>query len=964
MNNRFTVNFKRIIAIDSASFAYVEVPLDKNLLLLGKGNWGKTSIINALRFFLLPELSISNCGQKFAFKTGKDSSGDEYYSKDQVSSYYFPSEHSRLILEVEHQLISGETRTHCQIITSANNYKLNRFFVNTKYEDIEHLFWNKLDGISGIKPDMTPGANLIGALKEINKSAVNIRSAEELQKTLYHADILHPEECPYVIYPLSDISENSIESLRSLIKLLFNQDSKSLRLMTSTAIDAHDGGALALEVDIQQLISEHERLEVERADIIKLKEAEPRFIKLKKDFETERSQQLHEQTYAQLIVDAEEFSKKKSGEHSALMAKILPLEENRNSLYRTIKSSTRTIEIQQHDIDKLKRDLVARQSAVDKGNALLIEYPGNSIDDIRIILNEYIAEQDEILQQYLDVKTRQSRLNSLTKLIEDQDATIQDLLAKQKNMELSFRHQLSENELIVLNTINPVLSSLNPLRDLSAAEKQVIGQFVSLFTVNDEHVTLFNHRFKKQVPEKEIDILTQIINAGNTLDDYKHEFEELSAISVDKKQSDLKRIDEIKRDITRAKSDIDIALKYIISLGRIDEINEEIPEIERQQTEVQISIGEIQEHYNIAINEYNAVEGAKQAAETLCQQINFTMQQINADKHRFPRVSALASKLEPSEDAPMTAMPTEHDIQAIRDRLEASKEARESVFNQLMQFCLSGILEDDYGIMQNNRAPQDIAKSFEALSVLFDMLEQSEEQLQQNTLSHNRYLRNRLDRLDKTNIKIEQVISRINEDLANAVINDLEGVKLKITLNGSFVDLVTGWREFDDLNPENTLPINWYKKLKEFLHSDAVNTADGKIRMENIITQASYVIKKPGGLWDEKGQSTSTQMLINMHFSEIFLHRLCSDTALISFPLIMDEVGQVSFEQFQPLIKTLNDKGHMLIGATTHGKSVELIAAFENYIIMDETTTSRPYHASRSKTCFSAELEGIFKRMD
>ncbi|MBF4437988.1 hypothetical protein ERJ77_26600, partial [Vibrio anguillarum] len=67
--------------------------------------------------------------------------------------------------------------------------------------------------------------------------------------------------------------------------------------------------------------------------------------------------------------------------------------------------------------------------------------------------------------------------------------------------------------------------------------------------------------------------------------------------------------------------------------------------------------------------------------------------------------------------------------------------------------------------------------------------------------------------------------------------------------------------------------------------------------MENIIKQASYMTKKPGEMWDEKAQSTSTQILINMHFAEIFIQRLCDNISAISFPLILDEVGTVSAEQ-------------------------------------------------------------------
>ncbi|WP_214655866.1 hypothetical protein, partial [Vibrio anguillarum] len=92
--------------------------------------------------------------------------------------------------------------------------------------------------------------------------------------------------------------------------------------------------------------------------------------------------------------------------------------------------------------------------------------------------------------------------------------------------------------------------------------------------------------------------------------------------------------------------------------------------------------------------------------------------------------------------------------------------------------------------MENNRSQAAISKSFDTLSIKFQILDQSQSQLEKDTALHNSYLRNRLERLDKTKIKIEQTVQRINEELANATINDLEAVKLKVVLNGSFDDLV------------------------------------------------------------------------------------------------------------------------------------------------------------------------------
>ncbi|MBF4355262.1 hypothetical protein EAY36_28995, partial [Vibrio anguillarum] len=100
-----------------------------------------------------------------------------------------------------------------------------------------------------------------------------------------------------------DLSKNSIESLRALVKLLFNQDGKSLQLMTATAIDSQDQGSQPLEVDVKQLINDHDRLEKERAELDQLKANIPAFQELTKEFAIQKVQQTHELEYAQLMIN-------------------------------------------------------------------------------------------------------------------------------------------------------------------------------------------------------------------------------------------------------------------------------------------------------------------------------------------------------------------------------------------------------------------------------------------------------------------------------------------------------------------------------------------------------------------------------------------------------------------------------------------------------------------------------------
>jgi len=274
----------------------------------------------------------------------------------------------------------------------------------------------------------------------------------------------------------------------------------------------------------------------------------------------------------------------------------------------------------------------------------------------------------------------------------------------------------------------------------------------------------------------------------------------------------------------------------------------------------------------------------------------------------------------------------------------------------LKNMMYEGLVEDTYGLLEGNHSGEAIKNTFTSLSDQFSLLDKNQEILSHDTSTHNSLVRSRLERLYKTKEKIALTLQRINSDLANAKVNDLEAVRLNLTLNAHFEDLIQSWVEFDDLG-DSTLPEAWYNRLKEFLHSDAINQQDGKLRMDNIIQAARYETKKIDAPWDQKDQSNSTKMLINMHLCDIFIQKLSSETSHIAFPLIMDEVGSVSEEQFPDLMKGLNNKGHWLIGVTTHGKSGELIAKFTQHLVMDEAKTSKPYSKSRRNVCYPIDLD-------
>lgn len=59
----WSFTFKQIVLVNSGKYCYVKVPLNEHICLLGANNGGKTSILNSLKFFLLPEENLHDCAK-------------------------------------------------------------------------------------------------------------------------------------------------------------------------------------------------------------------------------------------------------------------------------------------------------------------------------------------------------------------------------------------------------------------------------------------------------------------------------------------------------------------------------------------------------------------------------------------------------------------------------------------------------------------------------------------------------------------------------------------------------------------------------------------------------------------------------------------------------------------------------------------------------------------------------------
>jgi len=128
MNNHLpsTISYKpcRILYYNSCKYTFFETHLDKNTILFGNNNAGKTSFLNGLQFFLLPEVNFNNIDNKFNFK--------KKYTSEDSFKYYFPTNHSFIIAEFENAF----GRFLQVIFSGRNQLEYARIFTKESYESV------------------------------------------------------------------------------------------------------------------------------------------------------------------------------------------------------------------------------------------------------------------------------------------------------------------------------------------------------------------------------------------------------------------------------------------------------------------------------------------------------------------------------------------------------------------------------------------------------------------------------------------------------------------------------------------------------------------------------------------------------------------------------------------------------------------------------------------------------------
>ncbi|WED22831.1 hypothetical protein L3Q72_05410 [Vibrio sp. JC009] len=939
------ISISRLVAVDSAGVAIAEIDLREGGILIGGGNIGKTSILNAIRLFLLPEENFKNSAKKFGFsdKEGK------FFSDDESFEHYFPSNSSFLILECDNYL--GGRLPHCQILYRGSTDKLDyrRMFTSLRYEQIRHLFWDANageDGIGGRVDGLSP-AKVQTFLKQEDKYFKTLMRSSAIKEVIYANQLLDIDAMRFCLFPLSTTSDADVDAFRALVRLLFDMKtgSDTVRLAVANIIESQKKERKdELNFDIDAFIEHNDALARRERLLKNIESLRPEFEKLAASHQELLRNKNAEDDLMQYAMMAQNQIGKDNTE--------LGTEETRLSLMdgrvRAARNKRIDIEKTQLALEGERKALSRQQKKLDdvvqKTQLIVNQY--DESDTLEIIIEghrEHLNEKNEELELKLDAQKRQEDLQNLNKEIsglEDIELRFQASVEKQ---EFKLFNQLSESVWLKLAAVNPEVAEANPGRALAESEVQAIGDFTDLIEADELRYELFGVKLEPVSPDKRESDQSRLDKVREVLEVKRKRAAEISAMDKESRFEQVKTISALKSEISRTEAEIELLQACNSNTQQLHTCNEELDAIGNKQQELVRQLESQQEVLEQELQAYNEQELKVAELKSGLEQLNHyqLLAKAQLEAHGLP--SSNFSVL-PNPSLELSKEGLDSRIAS----LQLKREARTDLVEKIQDFVRNQVLENDDQLMRSYVEDELLEHAFEQLQSRYQGLEEEFDILRKNFVEHKHSIHSIINELKNNREMVRQFEQSINRAFAGVTINDLAQVEAQIKVEARFSDLV-GEIEHLDTHSDQKASEQFIERLKAFSHKFFPDGKAALLTMEQIVAGIAYRVKKQGQTgWESKSQSTSTIMLINLKLVEILLSRLRNKACTTHFPLIIDEGASVDSSQFDWLLPNLKQAGFRVLSASTNSASSEIIFKFGQHFRLDAMRTATPYHAART----------------
>ncbi|HIF9457324.1 TPA: hypothetical protein ACX6SN_001939 [Photobacterium damselae] len=949
------ISISRLIAIDSAGVGIAEIDLREGGILIGGGNIGKTSILNAIRLFLLPEENFKDSKNKFGFS---DKEGN-FYSNDECFEHYFPSSTSFLILECDNYL--GGPIPHCQILYRGSSEKLDyrRLFTSLRYEQIRHLFWDDNagdDGIGGRVNDLSL-SKVQAYLKSHDKHFKPLVRSSAIRDIIYANQLLDIDAMRFCLFPLNSTKDADVDAFRALVRLLFDMKtgSDTVRLAVANIIESRKKERKdELNFDIDAFINHNEMLSRRELTLKKIESLRP--------------------VYEKLVLSHQELVNNKHAEDALMQyammldsritheKQILEQEEKRLTLQKGKVSSAKkacdgTLDKQktlQGEINALSRRQKKLDDTVQKTSLIVNQYDeSETIESIVSGHREHLADKEQALALKQDAQKRQTELEDLKQEVGKLEEMEARYLTSINAQEYKLFNQLPESVWMKLAAVNLEIAESNPTRPLTLSEQQAIKSFTDLLEEQEQHYTLWGLELEPiQVDNRESDQIRRS-KVQETLERKRKRMLDLSAMDSQSRFERVKDISVLETEIKRTRNEISLLLAYTNDSHQLTEINKELAEAEQTRD----SLGKQFKTQNEQLVQEKLLVEAQIGKLTEKKE---QLEELNGYQVRV-KAELQAHHLPVSDFSVLPDQTVDLSEETLHKRIESlyrKRQAKTDVTERLQDFVREQVLENDDKLMLSHLDDELLEHAFHQLQSRYQGLDEEFDILRKHFIEHKHSVHAIINELKNNREMVRQFEQSINRAFQGVVINDLSQVEAKIKVEARFDDLVNEI-EFFDTHSDQKASEQFIDRLKAFSKKFFPEGKAALLMMEQIVSGISYRVKKQGQEgWETKSQSTSTIMLINIKLVEILLGRLRNSACSTQFPLVIDEGASVDSSQFDWLLPNMKQAGFRVLSASTNSASSEIIFKFGQHFRLDAMRTATPYSKART-IAFTGMPEGF-----
>ncbi len=914
----------RLVMVNSGSAAYIEIPLDQTAALLSKNNKGKTSALNALKLFLLPEVNFKACEKKFGF-----ASRDGMYSGLDSFTYYFPSSMSFIILEA-----TNPRGDFCIVLHQTPKEELgySRLAVPRSYDSISHLFWDsrsKANQGMGCHPEGMGLSDVQKCLKVLG--GVALTDQESIRTALYTRVSLTRPETRFCMMPLVQLPRSPMmRSIKALLQLSFDikgADAKNLPLAIANIIDSDvSTGRDPINIDFKKIQADRQRLRQDANHIQSIKGHRSNWELLVESYRSYGS--LHQEcikeyraldsaiqrlmtTHQPKYLAAEDELQKTVNKREDIEKDRTKLQTEISSKQGERKPIVSDLERLRSSIQLAKEVIVREKPSVETGDPLEI---ARHLQGIKI-------EDERELKSLEDKEAASHRLQELLRVKSVLKIRIQSLEDNLASDKASFLSYLEPKSALVLNSINPnfKLLTVHPMY----TQLQAVRDFSELFEQMGESLAFCGEALPNtssivfDLGSLRMDAIEELRKSKNESVRIENKISEIDRILKASGPLSQQIIDRKKRDIQEIGREIEALTSFYRDRTDEDSKSLLLEILDENTLSIQEKIDSLNEFYL-------KLSGEEETARNKLETIGSEFRLIKDAGRTLNTVNRIASDIfEPGvaiiDTSETVFEPSPQKLSKYQERLDEVINdiraiGRESI-DQFRVLISAKIVPIDPDLAyRDDLRSSDFFEAYQKLRSEFENIETKEKEHCSQIRNHNHETNVEISMLDSMARAITNFEGRINTELESIKISNLSSVRIKIeTLDG----FNTLRRELENhgSTSDQLMADSFYERLADFCQKYLTHGASyGKLDLEKIVTGINFVYEI-NGRKESTSQSNGTNGMVNAVLLAILMRRLVPEDVTFTLPVIFDEIGSLDEDNLPELRRVVEDNNFILLVA-------------------------------------------------